>query len=67
MANPFDILTLLRGAGVNTDDWPAIVLYIGRQAIPRDRREGWLTLAAAAKSRVPTIGEIEQVRASPSP
>lgn len=62
-----DVIEQLRAAGVNTDDWPAIVLYIGRLAIPRDRREGWLNLAAAKKARVPTLAEIEQVRSAPSP
>lgn len=61
------ILEELRAAGVNTDEWPAIVLYVGRLPIPRDRREGWLKLAASAKNRTPTLAEIEQVRSAPSP
>lgn len=61
------ILDELRAAGVDTGSWAAIVLYIGRLPIPRDRREGWLRLAAAALNRVPTLDEIEQVRSAPSP
>lgn len=61
------LLDELKAAGVNTDEWAAIVLYIGRMAIPRDRREGYLRLAAAAKQRVPSLAEIEQVRSAPSP
>lgn len=61
------LLDELKAAGVNTEDWAALVLYIGRLPIPRDRREGYLRLAAAAKQRVPSLGEIEQVRSAPSP
>jgi len=61
------VLDELRKIGVNTDDWPAVVLAIGRWPIPRDRREGWLQLAAKEKGRVPTLSEIEQVRSAPSP
>ncbi len=61
------ILDELKAAGVDVASWPAIVLYIGRLPIPRDRREGWLRLAAGAKTRVPTLAEIEQVRSAPSP
>lgn len=61
------ILDELQAAGVQVEDWGAIVLYIGRLAIPRDRREGWLRLAATAKGRTPTLAEIEQVRSAPSP
>lgn len=61
------ILEELKAAGVNTDEWAAVVLYIGRLPIPRDRREGYLRLAATAKGRTPSLGEIEQVRSAPSP
>ncbi len=61
------ILDDLKASGANIDDWPSVVTFIARLPIPRDRREGYLRLAASAKDRVPTILEIEQVRTAPSP
>ncbi len=61
------ILDDLKASGANVDDWPALVTFIARLPIPRDRREGYLRLAAAAKNRVPTILEIEHVRTPASP
>ncbi len=61
------ILEELKAAGANITDWNATVLFIGRLPLPRDRREGYLRLAAAAKDRQPSILEIEQVRQAPSP
>ena len=53
--------------GVQDGNVQALILYIGRLPIPRDRREGLLRLELARVSRVPTLAEIEQVRSSPSP
>jgi hypothetical protein len=61
------ILDELSAARIDTTNWPAILTFIGSMPIPRDRREGLLRLAASALNRVPTILEIEQVRARPSP
>lgn len=61
------ILEELKAAGVDVTNWGAVVLYIGRLPIPRDRREGYLRLAATAANRVASLAEIEQVRAAASP
>lgn len=61
------ILDELKAAGVNIEDWQAVINYVGQLRTPRDRREGLLRLAARAKNRVPTLADIEQVRSAPSP
>lgn len=53
--------------GVPDGNTPALILYIARLPIPRDRREGLLRLELARVARVPTLAEIEQVRSAPSP
>jgi len=53
--------------GVPDGNVPALILYIGRLPIPRDRREGLLRLELARIARIATLAEIEQVRSAPSP
>lgn len=57
----------LRAAGIDPEKPEEVIPYLARLPIPRDRREGWLRLWAADQGRVPTIAEIELVRANPSP
>lgn len=61
------ILEEIRAAGIDTGDRPAVINYIAALPIPRDRREGYLRLFAAATSTPPTLLEIEAVRSRPSP
>jgi len=67
MAPPTPTLDELRKLGVNVADWGAVLTYIRNMPIPRDRREGWLQLAARESGRVPSLAEIDQVRSAPSP
>jgi hypothetical protein len=57
----------IRAAGVDPTNVEAVLLYLGRLGIPRDRREGLLRLYMAERNQVPTVAQIEQVRSSPSP
>lgn len=57
----------IRAAGVDDTNVAASLLYIGRLSIPRDRREGLLRLYMAEANQVASLGQIEQVRSSPSP
>lgn len=57
----------IKAAGVDPANVEAVLLYVGRLGIPRDRREGLLRLYMAERSQVPTLAQIEQVRSSPSP
>lgn len=57
----------IRAAGVDDTNVSASLLYLGRLSIPRDRREGLLRLYMAEANQVPSLGQIEQVRSSPSP
>lgn len=57
----------IRAAGVDPDNVPAVILYISRLPSPRDRREGLLKLYMRERGQVPTLAQIEQVRAAPSP
>lgn len=59
--------TEIRAAGINPDDVSAVLLYLSRLPIPRDRREGWLRMYMAERGQVPSVGQIEQVRSAPSP
>lgn len=57
----------IRAGGVDPENRHAVILYISRLPIPRDRREGLLRLYMAESNSVATLGEIEQVRSAPSP
>lgn len=57
----------IRAAGVDPANVNAVLLYLARLGIPRDRREGLLRLYMAEQNKVPTLAQIEHVRSSPSP